>query len=178
MKRELIAICLIMAMVGIFGVTGINYIASPLKENQGLTYKSQVCIYVNGNLHECGENTLYNDGADLIKTILGDTGTGGPVKLISLCNASAGCQTPTAAGTEDYNPFTTSGLNNQTGTYASVTTGNWTITKTFTAGEDNMKTNVTRLLNDKETKLAGKAFTLVTLQTNDQIQVQWNIAVS
>ena len=140
-------------------------------------YHSMVCVWKNGELVECKHNVLFDSGKDLIKTILGDSGSGGPVKTIALCNASAGCAEPTAAGTETYNEFSSCGLAPATGTYSSNGVGNWSIQKTFTATCDDLVTNVTRIGNGT-TYFAGASFTSVTLQTNDQLTVTWTIWVS
>lgn len=141
-------------------------------------YHATVCVWKNGELVGCKHNVLFNSGKNLIKTILGDSGTGGPVKVIALCDASLGCAEPTAAGTETYNEFSSCGLAPAAGSYTSNGVGNWSITKTFTATCDNLKTNVTRLKNSGGTYFAGASFTTVTLQTNDQLTVTWTIWVS
>jgi hypothetical protein len=152
--------------------------------DQGVKYDGTVCVSLKRagsdewqNLG-CYHNILYNTGKDLIKTILGDTGTGGPVKNIALCNATAGCGEPVADATETWNPITTCGLAEATGTYASVGTGNWTITKTFSSTCDNVQTNVTRLRNSAGTNFAGRSFTLATLQNGDSLQITWYVWVT
>jgi len=149
---------------------------------QGIPETGISCIRIirkNGEVTpwECSHNVLYNSGKELLETILGDTGSGGPVKIIALCNATAGCGEPQADASETYNEITTCGLAPATGTYSSIGTGNWTITYTFTSTCDNVKTNVTRLKNSGGTYFAGNSFTLATLQNGDQIQVKWYIWV-
>jgi len=140
-------------------------------------YHAMVCVWKNGELVGCKHNVLFTSGKNLIKTILGDTGSGGPVKVIALCNASAGCAEPTVSGSETYNEFSSCGLAPAEGTYTSNGDGNWSIQKTFTATCDDLVTNVTRIGNGT-TYFAGASFTSVTLQTNDQLTVTWTIWVS
>jgi len=156
------------------------FIPSTAENNYGdsIDYKGTVCIYKNGELIECNHNILYNSGKNLIRDLVGGGGSGA-VLNISLCNATAGCGGPVADASETYSEFAGCGLENSQGTYTALTQdGNWTITKTFTATCDNVETNVTRLQNATGTNFAGNSFTLVTLQTNDQLTINWTIQVS
>jgi hypothetical protein len=165
-------------LVAIFAVAALPGIQMSAQD-QGLQYHSSVCIYKNNELVDCSSNLLYDSGKDLIKTALGDTGSGDPVQNITLCNATAGCGVPVAGGGETYNEYTSCGLTAGNGAYNSIGTGNWSISKVFTASCDNLQTNVTRLKNaNGVTNFAGNNFTMVTLQTNDQINVTWTIWVT
>ena len=144
-----------------------------------LNYKGYVCVYKNGELIECNHNLLYDRGKNITRDLLG-IGGGGPALTIALCNASAPCATPVAAGTEAFTSYYTCGLTNATGTYATLqgNPGNWTITKTFTSTCDSLTTNVTRLMNASSDLFASNTFSLVTLQTNDQLTINWTISIS
>jgi len=120
---------------------------------------------------------LFNDGKELIEAYLGDGNANDPVDQISLCNATAGCAEPTAAGSEAFNTLAAAGLSEATGTYASVGVGNYTITHEFTA-TDSVSTNVTRLQNTAGTNFAGNSFTLVSLENQDKLTITWTIWVS
>jgi len=150
---------------------------------QGLNYESMVCVYKNGQEVGCHPNTLFTNGANLTRDCL-MTGTCSAITNITLCNASAGCThslTSGAASGQTFNYFTACGVgpDGAAGT-ASVNTGsngNWTITKTFTSTCDNIVTNVTRI-GDATVSFAGNNFTIVTLQTNDQLVVNWTMVVN
>lgn len=125
---------------------------------------------------EESHNVFYNIGANNTRDILGNGASYGAFNNISLCNASAGCTTPAAAASETFNQYSSCGLSPAAGTYATVVSsnGNWTINKVFTATCDNILTNTTRLMNSTGGLFAGAAFTIVTLQTNDQLNLTWN----
>jgi hypothetical protein len=70
-------------------------------------------------------------------------------------------------------------INNAIG--GASTSGNWSVTKTFTSTCDNMLVNGTALMNgtaagNKTFAIAN--FTSATLQTNDQINVTWFVYVA
>jgi len=170
----------------VVGLQGFNSQSNSVRnvESTGIQYDAYVCNYVtraDGTVEDlgCSHNLLYNDGKDLIKTYLGDTGgSTDEVDQISLCNATAGCGVPVAGASEDYNEFTACGLAVGTGTYSSLGVGNWSIFNTFTSTCDSVEINATRLRNTASTNFAGNTFTLATLQTNDQITINWTIAVT
>jgi len=160
----------------------------------GVNYKGIVCTSTTGDFEGrttpagqgineeigCGHNVLYVDGAELIEQYLGaGAGAGDAADWIGLCNATAGCDEPAVAGTGDYTAIDAGCLDAATnpvvGTYASLGDGNWSIYKTFKSECDNIETNVTRLFTDDDDKFAGNSFTLVTLQTNDQLTINWTI---
>lgn len=143
-----------------------------------LNYRGNVCIYKNGELVECSHNLLYDIGKNLTRDILGLGGNF--IRNISLCNATAGCQVPVAGATETFNRYGNCGLIATQGAYTAYGTidGNWSVSNTFTASCDSLLVNATRLANASGTLLAGNTFSLVTLQTNDQLTVNWTIQVS
>ena len=148
---------------------------------QGILYHSEVCVYKNNELVDCGSNVLYNTGKNLTRMYLGDSGgTGDEIDRIALCNATtSACGTPVAAKSEAYTAIAACGLSEQSGAFANKTTdGNWTISYVFTSTCDNVLTNSTRLRNTAGEDFAGNSFSLVTLQTNDQINVTWTIWVT
>lgn len=154
-------------------------------QGQSIQYHASVCktlIYPNGTRQSlgCSPNVLFNTGADAIMTYLGtNTKTDGQPVKIALCNATAGCATPTAAGTESYHEFTSCGLTSATGTYNSNGVGNWSIAHTFTASCNNLVTNVTRLeFNGTTVYFSGNNFSTTTLQSTDELSINWTIAVS
>jgi len=177
----------------VLGLYAINGIGVPLESNslnQGIDIEGyEVVISTTGDFegretpsHEgiyeiVGKphNTLYNDGMDMTYNCL-SSGSCDAITNITLCNTT--CATPVAAGTEDYIEHDTCGLTSAIGTvYEQAGNGNWTVENTFTSTCDDVVTNVTRLQNTS-TKFAGVAFTSVTLQTDDQLNINWSIKVS
>lgn len=148
--------------------------------NSLLSYHSSVCVFKNGELvGECKHNLLYDNGKNITRDTLGSV-AGAVIQNISLCNATAGCGAPLAAGSETFNTFNSCGMASSQGTYNTITAtpGNWTITKTFTATCDSIVTNVTRLTNVTGGIFAGNTFTSVTLQTNDQLTINWTLMIT
>lgn len=146
-----------------------------------LKYKANVCVYKNGELVQCDHNVLYNFGKNMTRDLLGYGGViTGNISTIALCNASSACSVPVASGADSFRSYDNCGLTNATGAYVALNSydGNWTITKTFTATCDGLTTNVTRLQNASGGIFAGNSFSLVTLQTSDQLTVNWSISIS
>ena len=188
MKKRLIFPLLAILVVASF-VIGLN-IQTNSQDNfsDSVTYHSNVCkqvVRADGTREtpECSSNILYDTGKDLIRNYLSDTGgTGDEVDQIVLCNATStvgGCGTPLAGATEMFTPYTGCGLEKATGTYSSFDTSNWTISHEFTASCDNLLTNVTKLQNTTGVgNFSSNAFTLVTLQTDDKLLINWSLSVS
>lgn len=149
-------------------------------QSSSLNYKGYVCVYKNGELVECNHNILFNNGRNMTRDILGNGGLGVPIQNISLCNATAGCDTPVAAASEAFTAYVGCGLGSLTGTYSALNNapGNWSLVKTFTSSCDNVIMNSTRLTNSTGGIFAGNTFSLVTLQTNDQITVNWTLMIT
>ena len=193
-NKYLLPICVILFICSVFAIVSlVNNNLGGVSFKSPVNYHSDVCVYTTGNfegrktpafsgifeLVNCDSNVLFNTGKDLIEDYLGDSGgTGDEVDQIELCNATgSACETPTADGTAAFSPFIDGGLQKATGTYADLGTGNWSIQHTFTATADNLKTNVTRIGNTAGTLFAANEFTSVTLQTNDQLTINWTIWV-
>lgn len=158
---------------------------SAVSESDSLRYAATVCkqvVRADGIREpaECSHNVLYNTGRNITRDFLiGTSGTA--IANITLCNATTnggtGCGTPIAAASEAYNEYTSCGLHsNAVGTISVISAqpGNWTVYKTFTSTCNNMMINVTRLGNNS-VYFAGNPFTLVTLQANDQLTVNWTV---
>lgn len=177
-----------------FGAFALSLVQAPVLSSVGsggelaVQYDAQVCVYKTpwlGNrygetqLVDCSHNVLYSNGQNMTRDLLTQF-NGNPIKNISLCNASAACGTPVAAASESYTTFANCGLasvNTTTFNIVPTSNGNWSITNTFTSTCDGVNTTATRLLNVTNSLFAGNAFTLVTLQTNDQLTVNWTISV-
>ncbi len=172
-------IALVFLLVMVIGA--IQYSQPNIEPEATIAYGSNVCVtHSRGDkilMNECDSNLLYNNGKDIIKAILGTGANMGAIANISLCNASASCGTPVAAGSEGFTAYTNCGLPSKIGTYGSLNTGNWSMYNTFTSTCDNVNSTSTRLTNVTGGIFAGNTFTLVTLQTNDQLTINWTIWV-
>ncbi len=151
----------------------------------GMNYKGNVCVtqFRDGEIisTNCDHNVAMNIGLNKTRDILG-LGASNPFNVIHLCNATAGagCGTPAITDTAVQNTYVGCGLTAAAGTYANATgAGNWSIFKTFTSSCDARLTNVTYITDSSNVPLAGAYFgNLVTLQTNDQITVNWTLTIS
>lgn len=135
-------------------------------------------------------NNITNAGKNAIRDVLGafnPSATPGNFTFIGLGNSSVVWTVSDANATLDnlYNLTSGAGLNISAGNYAVLTgSGNWTVSRTFTAATSNMKTNVTILTNSTEsgilnyTMFAWRLFSDVTLQANDQLTVNWTVWIS
>ena len=152
-------------------------------------YHSSVCTWIqraNGTIQDngCSHNLLTDLGKNAIRDQLKNNVAPHAVgwSYIGLCNASFGgnCNATNAGDGSLYNEYPSSnGLNRTTyeATYLVLGTGNWSYSRTFVAAADGMVTNKTGIFNASsgDRMLAVNTFTTSTLQTNDQITVNWSI---
>jgi len=155
---------------------------SPVLSANAIVYHSDVCVTVDkadgsGQVIECENNPNFftSFGKNAVMDFVG-TGFAGPAfDTIALCNVSTGL------GTTVQQCYITGGLTNGTGTFLKVADpGNWSISRTFTSTSDGQTVNGTALLNGSSTGgvfFANNSFTQVTLNTNDQITIRWNISI-
>ena len=164
----------------IIGVSVPNNPSSSDNNAQNIVYDSSVCVYKNGDLvGPCSSNVLYNLGAEAIESYLADgDGAGDAFDFIELGDAAAAAGEPEAAQGEAYTAHNADGLAKAAGTVLDVGNGNWSVSYTFTSTGEDQLTNVTRLLNGDADTLAGNSFTLVTLQTSDQLTINWTVWVA
>ena len=181
-KKKYIYIIPALLLLSIFLVLSFNILSPifPNSNNQELVYNSQVCISKNNELIECNSNVLTTNGSNLIKLVLGSGTSSSAIDYIALCNATAGCGSASASSTTLENEYAGGGLERAQGDYSSNGDGNWTISETFTATADNLLTNKTGIFNATSggTLFAENTFTLVTLQTNDLLTINWTIWVT
>jgi hypothetical protein len=162
----------------------------PTEYSEGIGYHSSVCTYIvreDGQMVDngCSHNLLTNAGANAIRDALTTDATTVSFSYIGLCNASFGgdCNGTNIADESLYHEFPAgaNGLNRTNeATFLPLGIGNWSYSRTFVAGEDNMVTNKTGIFNATSggTMLAVNTFTTSTLQTGDQITVNWSIWVA
>lgn len=124
-------------------------------------------------------NVIYTDGLNMLKEILGSDTDIEPILNISLCNASADCGTPVAAQSETFTKYTNCGMEGGNhGTYGSLGNGNWSVFKTFTNSCGTLNTTSTKISSSKtQRNLSSNTFTLVSLETNDQVTINWTLTV-
>jgi len=153
-------------------------------EGTSIQYHSEVCVYKNNELIECGHNLLTAGGKDWIRDLIGNwVGGSTAAKNIGIANSSTGCVdaqtldglTPAAA--------TNAGTMPIAGDYSVVSTGNWSVSKVFTALETIDNVNATALYNSTSeggatVLFACNNFTSVSLSANDQLNITWNIWVT
>lgn len=184
-----------MFLVGMVASTSLTTL--PVQTNAGVfTYHSNVCIDVTRSdgtheLIECENNPnfLHYDGKNLIMHELGTGASLGATNVIGLCNVTTGTSNViTCYG----NNSAANGLGNTTGTFAQIFSGgaavpgNWSISNQFTSTGDNLQVNGTILANGTALGsgtgggiiFANNTFTTVTLNTNDQITIRWNISIA
>jgi len=172
----------ILSVLSVFALSGLLFSPGGNGFSDGINYESSVCVYKNNELvGECDSNVLYNTGAELIESAMADGAAADATDWIELGNASAAAGEPQADSSEAYTAldggcFT--GTMPVAGTVYDNGNGNWTVGTTFTSSCDDVLTNVTHLINDADAEFAGNNFTLVTLQTNDQLTINWTIWVT
>ena len=139
----------------------------------GINYGSNVCVYKNDELIGCQHNTVTTQGLNMVKSALGQ----GTIQLIA--NLTVGNTTAPAAGdTALPGAYVNHGLEGTTGTYNSNGNGNWSIAHTWTCSAGPTVVNTTGLCNATNGLFAGTSFTATTLQTDDQIKVNYTIFVT
>lgn len=174
---------LVLSILGVFAFSFMS--PSSTSSNNEVQYGSNVCTHVtrvDGTVEQlgCSHNLVVDAGLNAIRDQLGGQADFGAFDYIALCNATAGCTGTDASDTTLDNEFTSAGLTRAQGTYGQLGTGNWSIYKTFTATVNALETNQTGIFNQSTggTLLAENTFTLVTLQNNDQLTVNWTITVT
>ncbi len=155
-------------------------------------YGSNVCTSVlraDGTYENlgCSKNLAYDIGLDNARDCLGSTACPGPFNTIELCNSTSGdletsnCGAPQADNNEGFDAYIDDGcgLSSLNGTYDAQanSAGNWTVFAVFTSLCDDQRTNATRISNATGSLLAGNTFTSTTLQTDDQLTVNWTIFI-
>lgn len=160
---------------------------NPIK-TQGIDYQGYVCVThknAEGKIisSDCNHNILHFAGQNLTRDYLVSPSATNNITTIALCNisgsTSANCGTPTAGASEAFTSYASCGLTNQSANYAILSpNGNVSVYTTFTSTCNNRMANVTRLQNASGTPFASNTFTDVTLQTNDQLLINWTIMIS
>lgn len=150
-----------------------------------IQYNAMVCPTIDradGSIEvlDCTKNTLTNAGAELISDYIAEGSSGSAVDYIALSDASGEVGASAVGSTTLDNEWATNGLERSQGTFGDNGVGNWSIWETFTASADDMTTNKTGIFNASSTGtlFAENTFTLATLQTSDQITINWTIFVT
>jgi len=123
----------------------------------------------------CNENTWTNTGKNWTRDCIGQFACGATAfKYLAVGNGSA----PSATSTTLAGEIADCGFNRTTaGTYVTegASVGNWTIYQTWTSTCNNEVVNTTAVFNATSagTMLAGTTITSATLQSSDQLQVNY-----
>ena len=128
--------------------------------------------------HDESSNLVVNIGLDWIEDQLGDSPATDPAKWISL---SLDTGTPAAGWTQIPTEIAAGGLTRAEGTYADTGTGNWTITKMFTATATHTDVQLTGLQwasSGDSNLLAANTFAAVTLADQDSLTITWALSLS
>ena len=176
MKREYVLTFAILVLAVAFYLKPVS---SPDKDaSTSISYHSMVDVYVNGRQISHSHNLVVNGGLDFIKNCIGLGLCGAPTNF---SNIAVGGNTSALAATDTTlaNEFAGSGLARAPGAVTSIGTGNWSVSKVWTASAT-AAVNTTGLFNNTAggTLFAENYFTPVTLQANDQINVTWTIWVT
>jgi hypothetical protein len=148
---------------------------------QGLKWKTNVCaevIRANGEVESlgCKHNVLTDTGKLYAEQAL--TGTATNISNLALGNTTA----PVAGDTQLAGIIVGCGLLNASSDYQNniAAGGNWSIYHTWTSTCDAITVNTTGLYKVGANMLmfAGTTFTSTTLQTNDQIKVNYTISIA
>jgi hypothetical protein len=147
--------------------------------DKGIRINSQVCIYKNGQLIDCKHNVITNAGKNATRDRLGTPGSLNAFQYLALGNGTA----PTATDTSLNSEITNCGLARALSTvYVLTTTGNWTLSKTWTfTCSTAVPVNTTAIFNDTASGImfAGTSFTTATLSTSgDQLTINYTIWIS
>lgn len=194
-KKILVGVLILSVVLLVLGLNAVlTGITTPTVSMGEVDYTGSVCVkHIRDGevlMKDCSPNVLFTatgNGADMVQDLLVGT-SNGSIDWISLCNATNndGCGTPIGAMTEAYIEYgipgetTGCGLNATVGTVSDIPGqwGNWTVYKQFTSSCDNRVVNTTRLQNNTDGNFSGNTFDTVTLDTNDQLTVNWTLQVS
>src|SRR3990167_486804 len=193
MKKELLILPVAIVLAFVIGLS-INNNTQSTSDGMSLKYSAVQCVYKNGELIECNPNLFNTDGMnftrDLMSAVDGN-GTASSLRFISVGNKT-GTQCLTGQVATDTflcGEYNTCGLSRgvadaiRLNSTAPPTSGNWTITKEFTA-TGSCDVNSTGLFNtitvnqSNEVFFAQNTFTTASLSSNDKLNITWFIWVS
>ena len=183
MRESFIALALAFLVALAIIVAPVSNNSSSQQGDAVVHYKGRVCvtkITKDGEVIDlgCHDNVLTDAGKNLIKNLLGNTGSGGPVQYIALSDNAT--HVPSASDTSLPGEITSGGLERAQGTFVDGGTGTWNITHTFTATTSFTGVRLAGLFNQSSggTMLAENNFTAVNLESGDQLTITWQITVS
>lgn len=179
----LLSAALLLTIMFVFSAISFSTFGVGASTPAKVKYGSAVCNHVtraDGTVEElgCSHNTVTDLGLDGIQDYL-MTGGGTAFDYIALCNASIVCNASAAGSVTLDSEVAGCGMDRAQGTTAELGTGNWSVYKEFTSTCNGFITNKTGLFNDSadDRLLAENTFTLVTLQNNDKLTINWTIFV-
>jgi len=185
-KEYLIAFAILVLAIAISYIATIktvnNSVSQASKDTAGsIAYHSMVYISLNGKEIYKSPNIVVDSGLNYIKQCTGrgqcGSAAAGNFSYIALGNITSGGQDTT--DTSLANEWASCGLTRGAGVYTDIGTGNWSLSKVWTATGACL-VNTTGLFNatSGDTMFAENNFTTVSLQANDQINVTWTIWVT
>jgi len=175
-KAILLASVLIASLAAMAMMTSIN---TGISIREPMHSGSSVCAQItraDGTTEDlgCRENVWTNTGKNWTRDCIGQFICGATAfKYLALGNTTA----PAAASTTLAGEIADCGLARASGTYITegASVGNWTIYYTWTSTCNNEVVNTTAVFNATSagTMLAGTTITSATLQSSDQLQVNY-----
>ncbi|MFW6002045.1 MAG: hypothetical protein ACOCQD_01785 [archaeon] len=186
MKKAGVGLAVVLVGIALsFGLLGTS--PNAVAQEDGVQYENviEVTQTRDGEVvnRETVHNTVVNDGLNYIRDYLGEGSTGAAMDVLTLGEDCTGEPEEGDSSMDDFctDEIEASGLERTGGSYNSNGDGNWSISNQFTAGEDQDNVNGAALFNDDSadsgTMFAGNTFSEVDLLENDQLTVNYTIAV-
>jgi hypothetical protein len=172
-----------LAIFVVLAVPGSALISNSTTDNFPVHGYVVVSVMRDGNeiYHHEDHNLITTAGRDFIRQQIGETssgniGTNGANYIALSSNTAA----PAAGDTTLAGEITSGGLARAQGTYAEVSTDQYTITRTFTASASHTAVQKAGLFtaSSSGTMMAENTFTSVSLANNDQLTITWTITLS
>jgi hypothetical protein len=164
---------------------------APADGSLSALYHTAVCVYKNGVLQgPCEHNNVTNIGLNWTRDALGFSGIAGKAAYIALGNTtSADTVTLTTLGGQypDCGLTINGATTGPTAAVVGTSNGNWSVSALWTSTCNGIVVNNTALYNNSTAAscstggcvmFAGKSFTPVTLQANDQLNITWYVWVT
>lgn len=150
-----------------------------LGDSNNLKWTGTVGIYKNGEPVYSGHNLFTNLGKEWVKQSINGTGPGTNQNATWIALSTNGA--PVLATDKVLTgEISTNGLTRAYGTYEEIGTGQFNITKTFTATGSFTSVNQSSLNWNASgaSMIAALNFTSVNLENNDNLTIEWGITLS
>jgi hypothetical protein len=181
-----------LAVLMVFAIPGAAIVSNVTNDSFPVHGYVTVSVIRDGNeiYHHEDHNLITDAGKDFIREQIGQTTASGAIdgngaNFIALTNTGI---TPAAGDTALSGEITANGLGRGAGSYAEVSTNQFTITRTFTAsGAQSAQaaglftaavTGTPGAGGDDGIMVAENTFTAVSLAANDQLTITWTVTLS